>query len=246
MTWSAVDLLILYCLPVKYSWHIPVRQKIILPYSLKSTLLSLLVSRSLKMTSTAPLLAASCTRQRWQGQSQSVVCSCGPGEDDSERSDTFSSPPSSFWSSSFSSALLRLWGSPSLPAYLLKDLMRRLMAVQTSDMLEAASNHTNGKSSVHHKTGQRASPHIFLFSDCESRFFFFFLTVQQCWRTSVNKFPVFIVCFLPEAGRHKHTLVSTWAPPLLFPFRSLTQRLCRVTCCYGNSSVLPVTRVNYG
>lgn len=66
MTGSAVNLLILYFLPVKNSWHIPVRQKIILPYSLKSTLLSLLVSRSLKMASTAPLLALPCTRQRRQ------------------------------------------------------------------------------------------------------------------------------------------------------------------------------------
>lgn len=238
MTWSAVNLLTLYFLPVKYSWHIPVRQKIILPYSLKSTLLSLLVSRSLKMTSTAPLLALSCTWQRRQQLSGPEPESCGAVKDKKERAATFSSSPSSFWSSSFSSALLRVWGSPSLPAYLLKDLMRRLIAVQTSDMLEAASNNTNGESGTHHKTGQRASIHIFISSYGPSK-----ACSSVADQRKPVSLPVFTVCFLREAGRQKHTLLSTRAQPLLFPSWSLT--LCRVTCCRGNSSVLPVTRVNY-
>lgn len=61
------------------------------------------------------------------------------GTERGQRSLTPSRSPNSFASRSFSSPLLRVWRSPSLPEYLSKVVMRRPIAVWMLDMMVAAS-----------------------------------------------------------------------------------------------------------
>lgn len=65
-----------YFLQMKYSWHITVRQKIILPNSGKSTLLSWFASSSLKMRSTADLSLAFCRREKSEQSCRLATHSC--------------------------------------------------------------------------------------------------------------------------------------------------------------------------
>ena len=178
-----------YFFLVKNSWHIVVRQMNILPNSAKSTRLSWLVSRSLKMRSTAALSGAFCMPEEWKvsvnthysvlyviilgpsfllfsshrswtkkstvyqerspsspysaPQNRRTVSQCGDPvgcaglRQKGQRSLTPTSSPSSFCSNSFSSALVRVVGSPSLPEYLQKVAMTRDIAFCMSDMVIA-------------------------------------------------------------------------------------------------------------
>ncbi len=73
---------------------------------------------------------------------------CRNEAESGQRSLTPSSSPNSLWSSSFSSALVRLSAFPSFPAYLLKVSMRRQIAVLRLDMMMAVLRRQKGKKRV--------------------------------------------------------------------------------------------------